>query len=176
MKPLLKLLHLVAAIGFVGALAVMLLLSLTADDSTASAFATVRRAVLTVAQTIGLPSLVLLLLTGMLLTTQQPVLLEARWLWAKALIGVLVGGISLLVVQPAVMRAAALAQMVVEGTLSLRPLEAALGAERIGATVNLLLPLAAIALAVWRPRRSGSPPARAHVALDGSQARARSSP
>lgn len=158
MKPLLKLLHLVAAIGFVGALAVMLLLSLTADDSTASAFATVRRAVLTVAQTIGLPSLVLLLLTGMLLTTQQPVLLEARWLWAKALIGVLVGGISLLVVQPAVMRAAALAQMVVEGTLSLRPLEAALGAERIGATVNLLLSLAAIVLAVWRPRLGADRP------------------
>jgi uncharacterized membrane protein len=155
MKPLLKLLHLVAAIGYVGALAVLLLLSLTADDSTALAFAAARRTTLTIAQTIGLPSLVLLLLTGMLLTTTQPALLEARWLWAKALLGMLVGGIALLVVQPAVMRAAALAQMSLDGSPSFRSLEAALGTERIGVGINLLLCLAAMALAVWRPRLGG---------------------
>lgn len=152
MKPLLKLLHLVAAMGYVGALVILLLLSLTADDSTASAFAAVRGATLTIAQTVGMPSLVLLLLTGMLLTTTQPALLEARWLWTKALLGMLVGGIALLVVQPAVMRAAALAQMALEGSPSFQLLEAALGTERIGAGVNLLLCLAAMALAVWRPR------------------------
>ncbi len=152
MKHLLKLLHVVAAIGFAGALAVTLLLSLTADDSTASAFATARRAIETVAQTLGLPALVLLVASGMLLTVKQPALIEARWIWAKALIGLLVAGIALVVVQPAVMRAAALAQMALEGSLSVRPLEAALRAERIGAAINLMLSLAAVALAVWRPR------------------------
>lgn len=152
MKPLLKWLHVVSAIGFVGVLAAMLLLSLTADDSTASAFATARRAILTVAQTLGLPALMLLLLTGMLLMTKQPALIEARWVWAKVVLGLVVGGIALLVVQPAVMRAAALAQMVLEGSMSVRPLAAALRSERIGAAINLLLSLAAVALAVWRPR------------------------
>ena len=152
MKHLLKWLHLVTAIGFVGALAVTLLLSVTADDSTVSAFAATRRAIATIAETIGLPSLVLLVLSGMLLTMRQPALIEARWVWAKALLGILVGGISLLVVQPAVTRAAALAQMALEGSPALGPLTAALRAERIGVGISLLLSLAAIALAVWRPQ------------------------
>lgn len=152
MNPLMKLLHLVAAFGFVGATAATLLLSLTADDSNASAFAVARRAVLTVAQNLGLPSLVLLVLTGMLLTMRHPALVEARWVWAKALIGLLVGGIALLVVQPGVMRAAALAEMVLQGSMSVGPLDAAVRTERIGAAINLALSLTAAALAVWRPR------------------------
>jgi uncharacterized membrane protein len=158
MKPLLKLLHLLAAIGFAGTLVVSLLLAATADDSTATAFAASRRAIAAAAEHIALPSLVLLVLTGMLLVVKQPAYFEARWVWAKALLGALIVGIALLVVQPAVSRASALAQMSVEGSPVLRPLAAALRAERIGGIVNLALSLAAISLAVWRPslaRRRG---------------------
>lgn len=152
MKPLLKWLHLVTAIGFVGTLAATLLLSWTADERTASSFAAGRRAISTIAESLELPSLVVLVLTGMLLTVKQPALIEARWVWAKALLGVLIGGIALLVVQPAVTRAAALAQMGLEGSPAFGPLVATLRAERIGAGISLVLSLAAIALAVWRPQ------------------------
>jgi hypothetical protein len=152
MTRLLKWLHVVAAIGFVGSLAAALLLSLAADDSTSSALATTRRAISNLAGTLGLPSLVLLVLTGMLSMIRQPALIEARWVWAKVLLGVLVGGVALLVVQPAVGRAAALAQMALEGSPALGPLAVALRLERIGTGINLALSLAAVALAVWRPQ------------------------
>jgi hypothetical protein len=152
MKPLLKWLHVASAVGFVGGLAAMLLLSLTADDSSASAFAVARRAIQTLGETLGLPSLVLLMLSGMMLTMKQPSLVEARWLWGKALLGMLVSGVALLMVQPGAMRAAALAQMVLEGSMSVRTLEAAIRMERIGVAISVAASLIAIALAVWRPR------------------------
>lgn len=157
MKHLLKALHLVAAIGFVGGLGVSLLLAGLADDSTGTAFAAGRRGISLIADTVVLPSLALLATTGMLLLVKQPALIEARWVWAKALIGMLVGGIALLVVQPAVTRIGALAQLAVEGSPVLAPLAAPLRAEMIGGGINLALSLTAIALAVWRPRlgRSG---------------------
>lgn len=158
MKSLLKFLHVLAAVGFVGALMVSLLVTATADDATATAFAAARRAVSAAAENIALPSLVVLAASGMLLTVKQPLFIDARWVWAKAAIGIVIVGVALLVVQPAVVRAGALAQMAVEGSAVLQPLSAALRAERIGMLVNLALSLAAIALAVWRPRL-GRPPA-----------------
>jgi hypothetical protein len=159
MKNTLKLLHIVAAIGFVGTLAVSLLLAAGADTATASAFAASRRAILLAADNIALPSLVLLLLTGMLMLVKQPALIDARWVWGKAVIGLLVAGIALLAVQPAVNRAAQLSQLAAESVPAPAPLAAALRAERIGASINLALSLAAVALAVWRPqfgKRPGS--------------------
>lgn len=157
MKHLLKLLHILAAIGFVGGLGVSLLLAGIADDSTATSYAAGRRGISAVADYVVLPSLALLGTTGMLLLVKQPALFEARWVWAKALLGTLVGGIALLVVQPAVTRIGALAQLAVEGNAVLGALAAPLRAEQIGGAINLALSLAAIALAVWRPRlgRSG---------------------
>ncbi len=151
MRHLLKLLHIAAAIGFVGTVAVSLLLAAVADTSTPLAFAATRRAILLAAENIALPSLVVLLLTGMLLVVKQPLLIDARWVWAKALIGLAVGAIALLAVQPAVSRAAQLAQLATEGMPALEPLAAALRAERIGGLLNLALSLLAMALAVWRP-------------------------
>jgi len=151
MRHLLKFLHIAATSGFVGTVAVSLLLAAVADTSTPLAFAATRRAILLAAENIALPSLVVLLLTGMLLVVKQPLLIDARWVWAKALIGLAVGAIALLAVQPAVSRAAQLAQLATEGMPALEPLAAALRAERIGGLLNLALSLLAMALAVWRP-------------------------
>ena len=158
MKPLLKFLHVVSAIGFAGALAVSMLLAATVDDSTGTSFAAGRRAISTVASSITLPALVLLVVTGMLLMVRQPAFFEARWVQAKAVIGALAAGVMLLVVQPAVSRMNALARIAVEGNPVLQPAARALGFELVGGAVCLALCLAAIALAVWRPalgRRGG---------------------
>ena len=158
MKNLLKTLHIVSAVGFAGAVAVSMLLAATVDDSTGTSFAAGRRAISTVASTITLPSLVLLVVTGMLLMVRQPSFLEARWAHLKALIGAVVAGIALLVVQPAITRMDGLAQAAVQGQPVLGPASTALRAELIGGAACLVLCLLAIALAVWRPalgRRSG---------------------
>jgi len=151
MKPLLKFLHVVSAIGFAGALAVSMLLAATVDDSTGTSFSAGRRAIAAVASTITLPSLVLLVVTGLLLLVRQPVYFEAGWARAKAVIGLLVAGIALLVVQPAVIRMEGLAQAAVQGSPVLAMSATALRFEMIGGAACLVLCLAAIALAVWRP-------------------------
>lgn len=151
MKPLLKFLHLVAAIGFAGGLAVSMLLAATVDESTGTSFAAGRRAISTVASTVTLPSLVLLVVTGMLLMIRQPVYFESRWVRAKAVIGALAAGTMLLAVQPAVTRMDGLAQMAVQGQPVLGPASSALRFELIGGAACLVLCLLAVALAVWRP-------------------------
>lgn len=158
MKPLLKFLHVVSAIGFAGALAVSMLLAATVDDSTGTSFADGRRAISTIASAVTLPALVLLVVTGMLLIVRQPAFFVARWVQAKAVIGALAAGVVLLVVQPAISRMDALAQVAVQGSPVLRQATVALGLELIGGAVCLFLCLAAVALAVWRPalgRRGG---------------------
>jgi hypothetical protein len=151
MKPLLKFLHLVAAIGFAGALAVSILLAATVDESTGTSFAAGRRAIATVASTITLPSMVLLVVTGLLLMVRQPAFMEARWAQIKALIGLLVTGIVLLVVQPAVTRMGGLAQAAIEGSPVRGWALTTTRVELIGGAACLVLCLAAVALAVWRP-------------------------
>lgn len=151
MKPLLKWLHIAAAIGFAGTLAVSLLLAVNADTASPSAYATQRAAIALVAREIALPSLIVLGVTGALLVVAQPLLIDARWVWAKALLGVVVAGFVVLVIQPAVSAAAALTAVAVEGAPMLEPLASALRAEWIGGLAALALSAVAMALAVWRP-------------------------
>jgi hypothetical protein len=79
-------------------------------------------------------------------------LVVARWVWAKAVLSVAIAGIALAVVQPAVTRAAALAAEASLGSPAMQAMGHAVGAEQIGGAVNLVMALAAIALALWRPR------------------------
>jgi hypothetical protein len=151
MKPLLKFVHLLSAIGFAGGLAVSMLLAATVDDSTSTSFAAWRRAISAVASSVTVPSLVLLLASGMLAVASQPAFFAARWVRVKALIGALVAGLALLVVQPAISRMDGLARMAVEGRPVLQPASFALNGELIGGAACLVLCLAAVALAVWRP-------------------------
>ncbi len=151
MKPLLKWLHIAAAIGFAGTLAVSLLLAVNADTASPSTYAAQRAAIALIAGEIALPSLIVLGVTGALLVVAQPLLIDARWVWAKALLGVVVAGLVVLVIQPAVSAAAALAAVAVEGSPMPEPLASALRAEWLGGLAALALSAAAMALAVWRP-------------------------
>lgn len=150
MKRPLKYLHIVAAIGLVGALFVSLLLAATAQPASPAALAALRAAIAQIGSDIALPALILLGLSGALLVVAQPLLIDARWVWAKAVLGLLLGAVAIVVVQPAVNAAAALAASAYEGTPSDRMGEL-LRAESIGSLINLALALVAIALAVWRP-------------------------
>jgi len=47
-----------------------------------------------------IPSLVVLIVAGLLSIAARPAYLDQRWIWAKAVLGMIVGGIALVVVSP----------------------------------------------------------------------------
>jgi Predicted integral membrane protein (DUF2269) len=149
---LIKLVHILSVIGFVGGLAASMVVADVADSAPPTALAALRMAIAAVGETLVVPSLVMLVLTGMLLVVARPHLVSARWIWAKAVLSVAIAGIALAVVQPAVTRAAVLAAEAALGSPALQAMGRAFSAEQIGGAVNLLLALVAIALALWRPR------------------------
>jgi hypothetical protein len=149
---LFKCLHLAGVIGFLGGLAVMLTLSLTAQETTSEGQAVMRRAIAVASGTVAMPSLLLLLLSGMFSVLAHKPLFGARWVWAKAALGVVVACIALLVVAPAVGRAEQLAGGGAFGNPMFGALEAAVRQERLWGAAALLAGLAAAALGVWRPR------------------------
>ena len=149
---LIKLAHFLSLIGFVGGLAASLVLADFADSSPPGVLAALRMSIATVGETLVVPSLVTLVISGMLLVVARPQLINARWVWAKALVTLVIAGIALAVVQPAVTRAAVLAAEGSLGSPSLNAMTQAFSAEQVGGAINLALALVAIALAVWRPR------------------------
>jgi uncharacterized membrane protein len=155
---LMKVLHLASVAAFGGALLVTLFLADDVKQVQPGGFAAVRQAIASIGETIVLPSLIVLLLTGILLLVARPMLIGARWVWAKAAIGLAIGALAIFVVQPATRIAAAIATEAAIGTPGLVPLQRALDAEQFGVSVNLALLLAAVTLAVWRPRLGAATP------------------
>lgn len=151
-RHLLKVVHLVSVAAFGGAVLVSWVLADDVRSVQPGGFAAVRQAIAAIGDAIVLPSLIVLLLSGMLLVVARPALVAARWVWAKAAIGLAVGAVAIFVIQPAVRRASVLASEAVVGAPGLAPLQRALDAEQIGTSINLALLLVAIALGVWRPR------------------------
>ena len=154
--------HLASVAAFGGATLILLVLATTIAPSSPLTFAAVRQAMSIVAETVAVPALLVMIVSGMLLVVARPGLIDARWVWAKAAAGVLVTVVALLLVQPSMRRATVLAVQEAAGSVMQAeahlganarvPLEVALQREERGQWITLGLVLAAAALAVWRPR------------------------
>ncbi len=155
MRQLLKVLHLLSVIGFVGTLAVALLMGAAAASAMPASALPVREAIADACTHLALPSLIVMVLTGMLLILTSPALIEARWLWAKALLAVAIGAVTLGFFLPAVDLAAAAARDGSFGAPSFEALRHAYDAEWIYGWAAMALSVLAIAIAVWRPRIGG---------------------
>lgn len=155
MRQLLKVLHLLSVAGFVGTLAVALLMGAAAESAMPTSAVPVREAIAGVSNQIALPSLIAMVLTGMLLIISSPALIEARWVWAKAVLGLAVGAVTLGFFLPAVDLAAAAARDGSFGAPSFEALRLALDAEWIYGWIAVALSVLATAIAVWRPRLGG---------------------
>ncbi|MES3010853.1 MAG: hypothetical protein V4738_08720 [Pseudomonadota bacterium] len=94
MRLLLKFLHQLGVIGFMGALAAQLVLVLAAGD--AATQLPWRQAAAQVSGWLVMPALLLATVTGLLLMMVHPPFMAARWVWAKALLGMVVGALLLL--------------------------------------------------------------------------------
>lgn len=91
MRRLMKFMHTMGAIGFIGAMACLLvLLSFTPAPASLSEYAVMRQAMAGVATWIFLPSIGLTLIAGLLAMAVNRAYQSAGWAWAKLVSGVLV--------------------------------------------------------------------------------------
>lgn len=151
-KNLLKLLHYASLAGLGGGIVVILVLLDTIDATSPAAVASMHAAIALVCSGLVVPSLVVLLLTGMLLVVARPQLISARWVWAKALVGVIVAVALLAGLQPLVIALASMSATGALGDAPPGPLARTVETERWAAYLTLANVVVAMVIAVWRPR------------------------
>ncbi|MGF1466359.1 MAG: hypothetical protein ACFCGT_09505 [Sandaracinaceae bacterium] len=172
MKRTLKFLHEVGSVGLMGAAAAQLILSFRAEGLPPEEVATLRLAILVISEWLLLPSFLLVILSGLLALAAHRGYQSSAWAWMKAATTVLLLECTLVSVQGPAQTAARVARQIAEGHVEhAHVLGNVLRHERGGLTVLLLLSVANIALAVWRPTlrrrrgRAGQPrPATAEAA------------
>ncbi len=143
----LKTLHEIAAIGVGGGLAACLAINLTASRSSVSDYAVARQAIAAIARYVLVPSLALVLVTGLLAIAATRGFHDAGWAWVKALLGVTVFEATLVTVG-ASRDQVELASAAADPTL----LASLLHSERNTLWLLLALCVANVVLAVWRPK------------------------
>ncbi len=149
---LLKALHEVGAVGVMGSLATVLLLSSTAPTDSLAGYAAVRRGIALISQWLLVPSLGLTLVSGLLAIAATPAYQNAAWAWVKALFGIGMFEGILVTVGGSARRAADLSALAATGQGDPALLAQVLRTERGALWLMLSLSLLNIILAVWRPR------------------------
>ena len=135
-----------------GSFAACLVLLLKGPTQPLVAYAAVRQAIAAITQWLLLPSLAIVLLSGLLAIAATSAFHNAAWAWAKALLGLSMFEGTLVTVNSTARRAAELAAMAVKGQGDPVQLAQVLRTEWGGLWVLLALSLVNILLAVWRPR------------------------
>lgn len=151
-RRLIKLLHQVGAIGVTGAFAACLILLATAPGDSAVAHAATMRNIASLTRWLLMPSLAVVILSGLLAIAATEAYKDAGWAWIKALLGISLFEGSLLTVVASARRAAELADQAVAGTGQPELLAEALRTAWGGLWILLFVTLANIVLAIWRPR------------------------
>ena len=149
----LKALHMLGAIGFMGGLAACLVLVASTAVEPTAAFASIRHGIALINKWLLTPSLVLVLVSGLLALVATEAYKDAGWAWAKAVLGIVTFEGTLMTIVGNGRKAAEHAAAAVAGQPEAMTLVAAALRTEWGALWLLLgLGLANIALAVWRPR------------------------
>lgn len=143
----LKALHEIAALGVGGGLAACLVIGITADVASPAEFVAARQAIAAIARYVLLPSLALVLITGLLAIAATRAFHDAGWAWVKALLGLSVFEATLVTIGAAT-RHAELAAAATDASLFASLLQA----ERNTLWLLLGLSIANVVLAVWRPK------------------------
>jgi hypothetical protein len=158
---ILKLLHELGAIGMMGALAACVVLLTVAPRESLVEYAALRQGIAAITRWLLVPSLAIVLVSGLLAIAANRAYMDAGWAWVKALLGILMFEGTLLTIQASARRAAELASLAAStGSGDPAALAPLLRTEWAGLWTMLALSFANIVLAVWRPRlqrrRSGS--------------------
>jgi uncharacterized membrane protein len=142
-----KTLHEVASIGFGGALAACLVINLVADRNEPAAFIAARHAFAAIAQYVLVPSMAVVVVSGLIALAATRGYQNAVWAWVKALLGLSVFEATLLVVGSSRAQAEFAA-----AAADPKLLDALLRAERNTLWLLIAVSAANVVLAVWRPR------------------------
>lgn len=158
MRRLLKFLHTMGSIGFLGAIASLLvLMSVLPAPSDLAAYAQVRGAMGAIATWLFLPSLALTLLAGLLAIGFNRGYHDAGWAWVKLLTGVLVFEGSFVGILGPMQEEAEQSARALAGRADPATLAGSLGAETGTLWVLAAVATANVVLGVWRPRLSRIP-------------------
>ena len=153
MRPFLKFLHSLGAIGMMGAMACLGVMLVFAPPPTALAeYAGVRGALGAVATWVFMPSLGVTLIAGLLAIAASPAFHNAGWAWAKAASGILIFEGGFVSVLGPMQREAADSAKAIAGTFDPTLLGASLGAEKMTIWILLAVATVNVVLGVWRPR------------------------
>lgn len=144
-----KVMHEVGAIGFGGALLACLLINQTADRASAVEFLAARQVFAAIAQYVLIPSMALVVVSGLVAMAATQAYANAGWVWLKALLGLSVFEATLLIVGAST-RQAEMAAAVQTANADL--IAALLRSERITLWLLVVICVVNVVLAVWRPR------------------------
>ncbi|MGH6708763.1 MAG: hypothetical protein ACREEK_07300 [Bradyrhizobium sp.] len=148
-----KFLHTVGAIGQMGAMACLLvLLSFVPAPTSLSEYALMRGAIGGIATWIFLPSLGLVLISGLLAMAFNPAYQSAGWAWAKLVTGILVFEWGFVAVQGPMQQEAELSARALAHEVDTATLAATLSAEWKSLWVLLAVATVNVILGIWRPR------------------------
>lgn len=159
-QRLVKTLHEIGAVGVMGAFAACLVLVIKGPQQPLLAYAALRQSIAAITQWLLVPSLALVVVSGLLAIAVHRPFHNAGWAWVKALLGLSMFEGTLVTVSSSARQAAELAALAANGQGDPAQLAQVLRTERGGLWLLLALSLANIVLAVWRPRlqRPGGSP------------------
>ena len=152
MKRMLKFLHEIGAVGVLGSFAACIVLIATSHTQSPVAYAATRQGIVAITRWLLVPSLAVVLLSGLLAIAAHEGYKNAGWAWVKALLGISMFEGTLLTVAASARQAADWSAQAAVGRGDPQQLAQALHTEWGGLWMLLALSVANIALAVWRPR------------------------
>jgi hypothetical protein len=148
----LKSLHEIGAIGTLGSFGACIVLLATAPTNSPVAFAAVTQGISSIAKWLLVPSLAIVLISGLLAIAANEAYMNAAWAWVKALLGIGTFEGTLLTVTSSARHAAELSALAVSGGGDPAQLARILRTEWGGLWIMVALAFINIVLAVWRPR------------------------
>ncbi|MBL8358875.1 MAG: hypothetical protein JNN18_00165 [Rubrivivax sp.] len=144
-----KALHDIASIGYGGGVAAGLVINHTADRTAMAEFAVARQLFAAIAQYVLLPSMAVVVVSGLIALAATRAYMNAGWAWLKALLGFTVFQATLMLVSAARDQA----EMAAAGA-DAAAFDALLRAERYTLWLLIAMAVVNVLLAVWRPRPS----------------------
>lgn len=155
MRRTLKFAHTISAIGLAGGLAAyMLVIAATPEVTSLEAHASLRASLAVVAKWLILPSMLIVLVSGLLAMAVHYRFQEMPWVWIKALSGILIFEATLASVDAPAQQAAAATARAVAGEIDAATLKSLVRDEWVAWWILLALSAANVILAIWRPRFS----------------------
>jgi len=148
-----KILHSIAACGIIGGIGCYMVLLTISVPETAGTYADLRQSISVISNYIILPSMALVIGTGLLSMIVHQPFTEKGWVWIKAMTGILLFEGTLTIVGARASYAAQKSAEIAAGIVPADTLDSLIAREWGTLVIVMGIALLNIVLGVWRPRR-----------------------